>query len=447
MKKLLEKLKKNNYEIAILSDDEIRSGLNLKIKKLKMENDILFFIDIKNNIYITWQKLLNDINSTNSVQNYIHYNSFYDIFLQVIKSYLFNNNVILINSELKEFENKSIIDKIKISSTKTKLSFNFSSKDEFLHYISNYKSKGSITLLTSGSTGLPKIVTHYFDSLNRFVKTGKKYTHDIWGLAYHPAHIAGLQVFLQAFFNGNLIVRLFGLEISQIKELILKYNINRISATPTFYRLLVDKNLYFENVKSITSGGEKIDNELKDSLKNIFKNAKFINVYASTEAGSLFASDDEWFYIPEHVKDYVKIVNNQIFIHKTYIGFIENNSDNEWYSTGDVIEWENSEKKRFKIVGRINDIIKVGGYKVNLQEIEEAINQIKTVKICKVYNKKNSVLGNIICSDIVVKENCLLNEKEVRNFLRDKLQEYKIPRLIRFVENIETTYTGKLTRK
>ena len=63
----------------------------------------------------------------------------------------------------------------------------------------------------------------------------------------------------------------------------------------------------------------------------------------------------------------------------------------------------------------------------------------------KVFGKKNSVLGNIVCCEIVKNENSL-EEQFVRQFLQKQLQEFKIPRIIRFVEQIETTRTGKIKR-
>mgnify|MGYP002580413594 CR=1 FL=1 len=58
----------------------------------------------------------------------------------------------------------------------------------------------------------------------------------------------------------------------------------------------------------------------------------------------------------------------------------------------------------------------------------------------------NSVLGNILCAEIKIEEGCSLSELDIRHWLADKLQEFKIPRKIKFVENIALTRTGKLKR-
>lgn len=73
-----------------------------------------------------------------------------------------------------------------------------------------------MTLFTSGTTGLPKSVSHSFASITRQVKKSERHINDIWGFAFNPTHMAGLQVFFQALLNKNSIIRLFGLDTKEI---------------------------------------------------------------------------------------------------------------------------------------------------------------------------------------------------------------------------------------
>ena len=61
-------------------------------------------------------------------------------------------------------------------------------------------SRSEITIFTSGTTGQPKKVIHTVSSLTRSVRCNAKYEKQIWLFAYNPTHMAGLQVFFQAFF-------------------------------------------------------------------------------------------------------------------------------------------------------------------------------------------------------------------------------------------------------
>jgi len=101
---------------------------------------------------------------------------------------------------------------------------------------------------------------------------------------------------------------------------------------------------------------------------------------------------------------------------------------------------------RFRFIARKNEIINVGGYKVNPQEVEDVLISLGTIKEAFVYPKKNSVLGNIVCADIVISENSVTVPGLLKD-LRSCLQEYKIPRIINFVESINYSRTGKKIRQ
>ncbi len=300
-------------------------------------------------------------------------------------------------------------------------------------------------MYTSGTTGLPKSVTHKFQSFTRYVKISESNSNNVWGFAYNPTHMAGLQVFFQALMNGNSIIRLFELPNDIILSNIQEFNITHISATPTFYRLLDLKTKTFPSVLRIISGGEKIDLNKIRELNKAFINAEIRNVYASTEAGTLFASQGDQFSIRNELKNFVKLVENELHIHKSLLGQSGFLSD-EWYASGDLVEIINQDPLVFKFLSRKNEMINVAGYKVNPNEVEEVIREINGVNEVSVFAKKNSVIGNIICCEIV-KGSEELTEADIRKYLQSKLQEFKLPRIIKFVSQIKTTRTGKLKRK
>lgn len=256
--------------------------------------------------------------------------------------------------------------------------------------------------------------------------------------------MAGIQVFFQALLNGNSIIRLFGLDTKDIYTEITNNGITHISATPTFYRLLLPCNETFPSVERITSGGEKFNEKTFKQLNQVFPNAKITNVYASTEAGTLFASQNDIFSVRPEYESLINIENNELLIHSSLMGSTETNVD-EWYNTGDVIEIVSQNPLKFRFVNRKSEMINVGGYKVNPLEVEEAILTLSGINNVRVYSKQNSVLGNIICCEVVANSN-QITESSIRTFLQSKIQEFKIPRIIRFVEELSTTRTGKLKR-
>lgn len=408
----------------------------------------LFFADIGSNTTISWKELLKDLNRSTTYNPYCYHSDFYEIFKHIILSLLLEEELILLDSDFSDEEVEKLTGRSNFSSfTKIidprKLPV-ISLKNELISKIKNTGPQWNITLFTSGTTGLPKKVKHTFQSLNRFVKITEKNTDDVWGFAYNPTHIAGIQVFFQALLNGNSIIRLFGLSTDLVFNSIEQYGITHISATPTFYRLLYPINKIFPNVVRITVGGEKFDEKTIDKLKPAFPNSKITNVYASTEAGTLFAAKGDVFTVKAEMEKFVKIENNQLFIHKYMMGLTENKI-NSWYNTGDIVEIVSENPLQFRFVSRKNEMINVGGYKVNPNEVEEAIRTINGISDVRVFAKSNSVLGNIICCEIVkIDEN--LDEAKIRSFLQTQLQEYKIPRFIKFVNELSTTRTGKIKR-
>ena len=285
------------------------------------------------------------------------------------------------------------------------------------------------------------------DTLTRSVRLGDKYKGQVWAYAYNPTHMAGLQVFFQAFENQNTLVNVFNMQRSEVYQKIAEYQITHISATPTFYRLLLPFEDSYLSVQRVTLGGEKSDNHLYENIKKIFPNAKINNVYASTEAGSLFAAKGDCFQIPEKIRDKFTVVDEELLIHRSLLGKSDSfKFDGDYYHSGDLIEWVNKEEGIFKFKSRKNELINVGGYKVNPGEVEDAINAMDGVKQSLVYGKANSILGNVLISEVQIEEGCTLTDLDIRKTLKEQLQDFKIPRKIKFVEAFSLTRTGKLKR-
>lgn len=304
-----------------------------------------------------------------------------------------------------------------------------------------------IYIYTSGTTGIPKKVSHSYKSLTRAIRKDSKHKDDVWGFAYNPTHMAGLQVFFQAFINQNPLINIFNKPREEILDTIDNNKITHISATPSFFRSLLPFEKKLLSVKQLTSGGERFDSDLRLRLGKIFPNAKFTNIYASTEAGTLFTTkDDEVFVARDSIREFIKIHNNELFIHKSMLG----KSDSfeligNWYPTGDMIKIVNEKPFSFIFQNRKSEIIDVRGFQINPYEIEECLNSHSQINNSIVYEQTDSTNRNTLCADIQVTNHCL-TLKEIRKYLLNRLQPYKIPRIINIVDKISTTRTGKIKR-
>lgn len=328
----------------------------------------------------------------------------------------------------------------------------FASYDEFLKSLISKNISWELTLFTSGTTGRPKVVIHTLDTLTRTTRSGERYRNDSWAFAYNPTHIAGIQVFLQALFNYNSIYYLFGDQMSLFTKVVNEFKINRVSATPTYYRnIMISDPSPCESIASVTCGGEQLSAQLVDQLRIKFPNARIHNIYAATEFGSLFQSDGDIFEIPDRIKDQIKInCDGNLLIHRSLLGQSKTFMlINDWYNTGDVVK--KIDQSHFIFVSRASSFINVGGYKVNPIEVEEKLEQIQFVRDSRVYSIANSITQNLVAADIVLRDDVTTSQEElirtIHEDLKQKLPKYAIPRIIKFVDKIENTRTGKKIRK
>ncbi len=394
---------------------------------------------------LSYADLLNFLNSADKTIDFIKTSSIKDFFFNFILSLVNNSNVTLLDSDITQDELENIGIKIFDSQKKESSLKKFSDVEEIINAVKESSSK--ITILTSGTSGLPKKIEHFLPTLTRFVKEGEKYQNQVWALAYNPSHIAALQVFFQAFFNTCKIVFLFEKSPEEIFTLIDKYSISHISATPTFFRLLLSETTPHLSVQRITLGGEKSGESLYKKLSIPFPNAKINNIYAASEFGSLLVASGEFFKIPQELAQFVKIENSRLYVHKSLMGKSDALVlDNDFYPTGDVVEMCEQNENLFKITGRNSNIVNVGGYNVSLEEVEDEIRRIEEVSDTRVWSRKNSILGNILCADVKLHIGKSIEESEIRKRLTQKLQNFKIPRKINFVEEISSTKTGKIQR-
>lgn len=408
----------------------------------------LFLRDLEHNNLITWGFLIDDINNTSTYNPYCKSSDLYTVFKQIVLSLVIGEEIILLDSDFTDSELITLTGNNEFQAFEIpihkKTIPRFHNKEDLIRKLSNPSENWMATLFTSGTTGVPKKVSHNFKSITRFVKLAEQNRENVWGFAYNPTHMAGIQVFFQTLLNGNSIIRLFGLRTQDIYQEIKSNSITHISATPTFYRLLLPCDETFPSITRITSGGEKFNEKTFKQLLEVFPNAKLTNVYASTEAGTLFASQNGIFSVQPDFESLICVENNELIIHKSLMGSSGSNIE-EWYNTGDVVEIVSKKPLRFLFLNRKSEIINVGGYKVNPLEVEEAILSFSGIKNVRVYPITSSVLGNIIGCEVVTYNN-QITESNLRKYLQFKIQEFKIPRIIRFVDELSITRTGKIKR-
>ena len=99
-----------------------------------------------------------------------------------------------------------------------------------------------------------------------------------------------------------------------------------------------------------------------------------------------------------------------------------------------------------RIVGRLKDMIIRGGENIYPREIEEFLYSHPAVDEAEIFGVPDPKYGEEICAWIRLRQGEDLTEQEVREFCRDKIAHFKIPKYIRFVEDFPMTVTGKVQK-
>jgi fatty-acyl-CoA synthase len=115
-----------------------------------------------------------------------------------------------------------------------------------------------------------------------------------------------------------------------------------------------------------------------------------------------------------------------------------------WMHTGDLAVMD--EEGYVNIAGRIKDMIIRGGENIYPREIEEFLYTHPAVADVQVIGVPDERYGEAVCAWVVLKEGAALDEDELKEFCRDKIARFKIPRYVRFVDAFPMTVTGKVQK-
>ena len=118
-------------------------------------------------------------------------------------------------------------------------------------------------------------------------------------------------------------------------------------------------------------------------------------------------------------------------------------SDN-WLHTGDLAIMD--ENGYCKITGRIKNMIIRGGENIYPREIEEFLYTHPKVSDIQVYGVPDKKYGEQVMASIILKKGQTMTEDEVRDFCRDKIANYKIPKYVNFVDSYPMTASGKIQK-
>lgn len=285
--------------------------------------------------------------------------------------------------------------------------------------------KPGLVLFSSGTTGEPKAAVHDLSILmEKFRKPGKCLSA-ITFLLFD--HIGGFNTLMHSLASGGLIVTLRNRTPDEVCRLIERYRVELLPASPTFINMLLLSRLYekydLSSLKIISYGTEPMPQSTLKALHEIMPGVKLKQTYGLSELGIMptRSESSDSLYIQLGGEGYeTKITDGILWVRakSAMLGYLNAPSpfDSEgWFNTQDKVEVKGD---YIKILGRVSDIINVGGEKVYPSEVESVLLGADGVKDVRVYGEISPLTGQIAAAEVLVDP-----ENDNRAFIRT-LREY-----------------------
>jgi acyl-CoA synthetase (AMP-forming)/AMP-acid ligase II len=322
-------------------------------------------------------------------------------------------------------------------------------------------------LLTSGTTGTPKLVVHTLQSLGGALPTHTRSgTASVWSTFYDIRRYGGLQIYLRAVLAGSpLVLSSSGEPIVEFLERAAAAGVTHISGTPSHWRrALMSGEAARLKPQYVRLSGEVADQPLLDNLRAVYPHARIAHAFASTEAGVAFDVNDGLAGFPLDFIDNpsaeieLKVVDHTLRIRSRrnaarYLGSTPGVlvSEDGYVDTGDMVELVDS---RYYFRGRRGGVINVGGLKVYPEEVESVLNADPRVRMSLVRSRRSPITGAVVVADVVLADphsaaatdSPDLVKNELLDTCRRALAAHKVPAMLRFVPALEFTAAGKLVR-
>jgi long-chain acyl-CoA synthetase len=98
------------------------------------------------------------------------------------------------------------------------------------------------------------------------------------------------------------------------------------------------------------------------------------------------------------------------------------------------------------IVGRKKEIIKTGGNRVSAKEVEECLLAHEKIAEASIIGVKDDILGEAIRAVIVLKPGQDADAREIQNYCKRKLADFKVPKQVRFAPELPKYQSGKVNK-
>lgn len=305
-----------------------------------------------------------------------------------------------------------------------------------------------LTLFTGGSTGKPrawsKTVRNVFAEAMYLTKKHSFADDDIILATAPPYHIYGFlfSVLIPLVSGARVIDRVCTFP-REIINAIGNESPTILVAVPVHYLVLKETPFSGNALRAAFSSSGPLNPEDSDAFYEM-TGVPVIEVYGSTETGGIAtrcrARRERSLRIFDNV-DW-KIEDERLCVRSEFISPTLHLDENGFFITGDRAEKEGSDS--FRLLGRADGIVKIGGKRIDLAEMQEKICALSGVADCVIVplesrNGKELELGALVEGSI--------DDTALKDSMRALFEPYALPRRARIVAAIPRAATGKYDRK
>ena len=326
-------------------------------------------------------------------------------------------------------------------------------------------------LYTTGTTGKSKgvMISHRAILANaENLIEGQGFSQDLAFIVSGPlSHIGSLSKIHPMIFLGGTIILVDGLKDINRFFSAFTYPAHKIATflVPAAIRILIQLSAdrlaaLADRIDFIETGASAISQADMEVLCRLLPKSRLYNTYASTETGIISTYDyNNGHCIPGCLgrpMSHSKIIITQEgliackgdTLMSGYIGDPERTAailrdDTLFTSDLGLIDSEGMLHLR----GRADDVINVGGFKVSPTEVEDAAMGFPEMKDCICIAANHPVTGKALKLLVEMAPGIQLNKRAVALYLKQRLENYKIPMLYEQVQRIARTFNGKPDRK